>query len=135
MGAFMVYFNIYHSQRHLVRVTGMSTWQASSRVTVMVGMSVTLLATLILGLWYSGIQATAYSLLLDARPLLRPVFIVISSISVPHMVLVHEVFSKTPSSEIQVESSSNLVDKREVLSEKKGRAHRRSSSEFFVNLV
>ena len=140
--AFMVYFNIYHSQRHLTRVMGMNTWQASSRVTVMVGMSVTLLATLILGLWYSGIQATApfiqattYSLLLDARPLLRPVFIVISSITVPHMVLVHEVFSKTPSSEVQVESSSNLVDKREVLSEKKGRAHRRSSSEFFVNLV
>merc|ERR1711924_538311 len=89
--AFAIYFNLYHSQRHVVRVMRMRTWQASGRMTIAVGAIFTVLATAILGLWYWGSQVTTRSMVLDARPLVRPMFIVISVLTVPHMVLVHEV--------------------------------------------
>jgi len=136
--AFMVYFNVYHCQRHMVRVMGMNTWQASSRVTMIVGVVVTLLATFALGLWYSGIQAaapfvqaSADSFWLDARPMLRPVFIIISSITVPHMVLVHQVFSKSPNGDFE----NTVVEEKQELMDKKDHEHKKSTSDYFVGLV
>jgi len=127
--AFMIYFNIYHSQRHLVRVMRMNTWRASSRVTLCVGLAFTLLATLILGLWYSSIQAptTGYAMTVDARPLLRPVFIVISVLTVPHMVLTHEVVSKTSS---RTKKSANSV---EETTSGLNCKHRKSTTDFLTD--
>merc|ERR1711990_954897 len=89
--AFAVYFNLYHSQRHVVRVMQMGTWRASNRLSLMVAITFTVLSTVILGLWYWFGQLSTRAMVLDARPLLRPMFIVISVLTVPHMVLVHEV--------------------------------------------
>jgi len=89
--AFAIYFNLYHSQRHVVRVMRMSTWKASPGCTGAVVVIFTLLSTVILAVWYCGMQLTTSKMILDARPMLRPMFIVISVITVPHMVLVHEV--------------------------------------------
>merc|ERR1711871_873498 len=88
--AFAVYFNLYHSQRHVLRVMKMSTWRASGRDTLLVGAVFTVLSTAILGMWYYGSQVTTSSMMMNASPLVRPMFIVFSVLTVPHMVLVHE---------------------------------------------
>jgi len=91
--AFAVYFNLYHSQRHVVRVMQMNSWRASNRLSLMVATTFTLLSTIILGLWYWSGQLSRWAVIQDARPLLRPMFVVISVLTVPHMFLVHEVVS------------------------------------------
>merc|ERR1711907_118390 len=91
--AFTIYFNLYHSQRHVVRVMQMRTWQASFRDTLVVGVAFTMLFTTILGVWYYLGQVSTSGMMKDASPLVRPMFIVISVMTVPHMVLVNDVLT------------------------------------------
>merc|ERR1711966_457824 len=76
--AFTVYFNLYHSQRHVERVSQMSTWTVKLQLMRRVEVVFTCLATAALIAWICTTRLSTLTVIFDARPLLRPTFVVIS---------------------------------------------------------
>mmetsp|Transcript_14241 Transcript_14241/g.32369 ORF Transcript_14241/g.32369 Transcript_14241/m.32369 type:complete len:361 (+) Transcript_14241:198-1280(+) len=85
-----LYYNVYHSSRHYLRVTELSDASAQSSLAAAVGF--TALALVLIGIFFAFEQARGLSgTLTDLDLMLRVGIIAVSAMTAPHMVVVHHV--------------------------------------------
>lgn len=97
--AFAVHFNLYHARRHVVRVMRMQPQSLGDyKKSILVATVVTAIPLFVLFAWVANTTKKESHITIDATAWVRPLFVILGTLTLPHGVLVHQTMRRNPDS-------------------------------------